>query len=103
MARAGTLPNFQQSFRRSQGRFRDTSSTVSDTARYPDDDKGKRNSHLLTLGYEAENLIPSLRGDEGATDFLARRDIKWWKSSRSGDDCSRNMPTRNLASSQVSC
>ena len=40
---------------------------------------------------------------DGAVDFFGQRNIKWWKSARSGDDTSVDGPTRNMASSQVAC
>lgn len=98
-----TVMNFQTTYRRSQGEFRNASTTISAAGRSPSDDKAKRNPHLLTLGSEIENLMPSLRGADGAVEFFSRRKIKWWKSARSGDDCARDTPTRNLASSQVAC
>ena len=67
------------------------------------DDKGKRNGHLLAVGHEDENLYPSLRAANVARQFFAARRIKWWKSSRSGDDTDTDGPTRNLASSQIAC
>ena len=62
-----------------------------------------RNPHLLALGREEENLYPGARGVGGAIDFFSQRGIKWWKSSRSGDDVETDGPTRNMASSQVAC
>ncbi len=94
---------FERSAKRRQQQFRDTSSTVSDQGRSPTDDKGIRNPHLLALGYEVENLFPGVRGGGGAIDFFSQRGIKWWKSSRSGDDSKVDGPTRNMASSQVAC
>lgn len=44
-----------------------------------------------------------MRRSGGAQDFFRDRDIKWWRSSRSGDECGINGPTRNLASSQICC
>jgi hypothetical protein len=76
---------------------------VSEAARHPADDVGKRNRHLLALGYEQENLYPPLRGPAGAMRFFADRKIKWWRSSRSGDSKGTDGPTRNLASSQIAC
>ncbi|MDB5320332.1 MAG: hypothetical protein JWN40_1963 [Phycisphaerales bacterium] len=95
--------NFQRAYRLSQANFRDRSAAISQPARAATDATGQRNRHLLALGHEAENLMPSLRRADGAMEFFARRKIKWWKSSRSGDDCSRDTPTRNLASSQIAC
>ena len=57
----------------------------------------------MALGYEEENLYPGIRGMDGAVDFFGQRNIKWWKSARSGDDTSVDCPTRNMASSQVAC
>lgn len=85
--------------RAQQARFR---STLSPEAQRPTDDKGRRHGHLLALGHETENLMPHLRGADGAPAFFRDRRIKWWKSSRSGD-ASTDGPTRNLASSQVAC
>lgn len=89
--------------RRRQAEFRNTSTTVSQEGRAPTDDKGRRNSHLLALGYEDENLFPALRGPAGARACFAQREIHWWRSSRSGDDEKINGPTRNMASSQIAC
>lgn len=89
--------------RSAQGKFRDTSPTISFYGKNPDDLKGKRNKHLLALGYEQENLFPGIRNDEPVSTFFADRGIKWWKSTRSGDDCKRSGPTRNMASSQIFC
>lgn len=85
--------------RAQQARFRDT---LSEGARSPNDDKGRRNGHLLAVGHEHENLIPELRGPDGATAFFRSRGIKWWRNGRSGDQPGDG-PTRNLASSQVAC
>jgi len=89
--------------RRAQGGFRDTSTTISSVGKNPDDPKGIRNKHLLALGSEKENLFPGIRGDEQVLSFFADRGIKFWKSTRSGDDCFREGPTRNMASSQIFC
>ena len=94
---------FERSAKRHQQQFRDASPTVSNRGRSPTDDKGLRNPHLLALGCEVENLFPCIRGEGGAIDFFSQRDIKWWKSSRSGDNSKSDGPTRNLASSQVAC
>lgn len=97
------MKQFDKCARHQQGLFRDSSNTVSPEARAPSDDKGRRNDHLLAVGYEKENLYPTLRWPEGAGAFLASRGIHWWRSSRSGDDTSVNGPTRNMASSQIAC
>ena len=76
---------------------------ISAKGRSPDDAKGQRNPHLLALGCEEENLYPGIRGAGGAIEFFCGRSIKWWQSSRSGDDSRTNSPTRNMASSQVAC
>ena len=94
---------FERAAKVRQHDFRDGSATISDDAKQPTDDKGLRNPHLLALGYEVENLFPGIRDAGGAIDFFGERDIKWWKSSRSGDDTKLDGPTRNMASSQVAC
>lgn len=89
--------------RQQQATFRNT---LSQPARSPKDDKGHRHGHLLATGYEDENLFPTLRGPAGAKDFFAARGIQWWNNSRSGDRkraVGDAGPTRNLASSQISC
>lgn len=97
------VPRFGPIARRQQALFRDS---LSAAAQAPSDDKGKRNAHLLAHGHELENLFPSLRSGGGALEFFAARGIQWWSSARSGDrplDGTYMGPTRNLASSQVSC
>jgi len=89
--------------RRQQSAFR---ATLSQPAQTPTDEKGRRNSHLLAIGHEIENLYPELRGPDGALRFFRERGIKWWTNARSGDRLVGDGfegPTRNLASSQVSC
>ena len=79
---------------------------MSPGARTPDDDKSRRNPHLVAQGYEVETLYPSLRGPDGALHFFREREIGWWTNSRSGDRPKGDDyqgPTRNLASSQVAC
>jgi len=96
-------PRFGVVAHRQQARFR---TSLSAAAQQPTDDQGKRNPHLVAHGHELESLLPDLRGPGGALAFFADRGIKWWTSSRTGDrvsDGSFAGPTRNLASSQVSC
>ena len=64
------MPSFGTAARQQQASFRDVSETVSSEARAPDDDKGRRNDHLLALGCEADNLYPTVRGEEGAVRFF---------------------------------
>jgi hypothetical protein len=96
-------PNFGAVARRLQAEFR---TTLSQGAQRPNDAKGIRNPHLISLGHEIENLYPSIRGAEGALAFFRDRKIKWWRSPRSGDRSTvdgYDGPTRNLASSQIAC
>ena len=79
---------FDRSAKGRQRAFRDQSQTVSGDAKHPEDERGLCNPHFLALGYEEENLYPGIRGMGGAVDFFAQRNIKWWKSSTSGE-----MPT----------
>ena len=97
------MASFEMREKRRQERFRNESPTISDAGRSPSDDKGRRNGHLLSLGSEQENLHPTLRGETGATRFMTDRNVKWWRSARSGDESGRSGPTRNLASSQIAC
>lgn len=97
------MTSFQDVGRQQQGHFRDNAASVTDSGRQPLDPKGRRNSHLLALRSEMENLIPSIRDEGGISDFFKARGIHWWRSSRSGDALKRDVPTRNLASSQISC
>ena len=98
-----TVTGFERAARQRQGTFRDHSPTISSQGRSPLDQKGLRNRHLLALGAETENLYPGVRGAGGAGDFFRRRGIGWWKSARSGDSSAVDVPTRNMASSQVAC
>ena len=94
---------FEHSAKARQHAFRDESQNLSAKGKHPEDDKGLPNPHLLALGYEEENLHSGIRGHGGAVHFFGRRNIKWWKSSRSGGDTTVDGPTRNMASSQVAC
>ena len=98
-----TVSGFGTAVKLGQTHFRNTSPSISVKGRTPYDDVGRRNSHLLALGCEEENLYPGIRGSGGAVDFFRERRIKWWKTSRSGDDTNRIGPTRNMTSSQVAC
>src|SRR5687768_3498789 len=92
---------FGKSARKRQARYREL---LGGQAHRPNDDVGMRNGHLLALGSEEMNLYPSLRGPDGARRFFRDRNIRWWSSARSGDTSgARDLPTRNLASSQVCC
>ena len=93
---------FERAAKERQACFRHDSATISDEAKRPMDEKGRRNLHLLALGHEEDNLFPGIRGGE-AIDFFRQRNIKWWKNARSGDDTTIDGPTRNMASSQVAC
>lgn len=84
--------------RNQQAKFR---TTLSAAANNPTDDKGKRYPYLLTLGHEVENLYPTIRDE--VFDFFAARGVQWWRSGASGDRAGYSGPTRNLASSQISC
>lgn len=99
----GRSPKFGTVARQIQASFR---TSLNQQAQQPTDDKGLRHPHLVALGYEMENLFPALRGTGGALEFFRERNIKWWRSSRSGDRSSKDNydgPTRNLASSQIAC
>ena len=97
------MPDFGQVARKHQAHFRDTSPTISAEGRSPKDPVGLRNGHLLELGYEPENLYPTLRNENGAIEFFIKRSVKWHRSGRSGDARGVNGPTRNMASSQIMC
>ena len=79
------------------------SPTICEIARYPSDDKGRRNGHLLAIGGELCNLYPDLRREDGALRFFCERGISWHRSARSGDAFPGSGPTRNMASSMVAC
>ena len=97
------MPGFGTAARKRQAEFRTHSSTISEQGRSPSDPVGQRNGHLLALGCEEENLYPALRGADGARKFFRERNIKWHRTSRSGDAPGVDAPTRNMASSQVAC
>ena len=69
----------------------------------PTDAIGRRHDYLLALGHEEENLYPSLRGENGALQYFAERNIKWRQARASGDASDGKRPTRNMASSQIAC
>lgn len=100
---------YEKQVKRSQERFRNESETISEAARAPSDEAGRRHGYLLSVGYEQENLFPSLRQGR-ALRFFESRAIKWWRSQAGGDpdkDEAGNKrpsgPTRNMASSQIAC
>lgn len=97
------MSSFGVNARRHQGNFRQPSESISQEGRSPSDLKGQRNPHLLALGHEIENLFEPLRGDDGAVKFFADRSLRWWRSARSGDTRGKDVPTRNMASSQIAC
>ena len=99
------MRGFGKAARKQQADFRGRSSTISDQGRSPpeDDDKARRHGHLLAAGCEDENLYPPLRGETGARRFFKEREIKWHRTTRSGDADGEDGPTRNMASSQVAC
>ena len=103
MAGRFSRTGFERAAKRLQGHFRDESPTISYDGKLPTDVKGLRNSHLLAIGREEENLFLDIQGPNGAIAFFGQRGIKWWNSSRSGDYFESEGPTRNMASSQVAC
>ena len=103
MQRNRSRASFEQAAKQRQSSFLESSPTISEDGRRPTDAQGLRNSHLLALGYELENLYPGIRGAGGAVDFFAERNITWSNGSQKGGDLPANGPTRNMASSQVSC
>lgn len=86
-----------------QAEFRNASPTITPAGRSPTDPQGRRHEHLLALGHEDENLIPSIRGPGGARRFFEDRRIKWWRGAQSGDAKGKDGPTRNMTSSQIAC
>ena len=88
--------SFGQRERKRQAAFRKGLTT-------PTDPVGLRHDYLLPLGYEEENLYPTLRGENGALRYFAERNIKWWQARVSGDASDGKRPTRNMASSQIAC
>jgi hypothetical protein len=94
---------FAQREKGRQTAFRQFSRTIEDGARQPKDEVGRKHGHLLALGHERENLFPALRGEGGALAYFRERGIPWWRANVSGDCSDREVPTRNMASSQVCC
>lgn len=90
-----------QEYRR-QGNFRRTSPTISARGRTPIDERGRQYGYMLALGHENENLYPTLRGPEGVRRFFDERNVTWWRHDEF-DAPGVNGPTRNMASSQISC
>lgn len=97
------MSSFGADARRHQANFRQSSESISQEGRSPSDDKGQRNPHLLAVGHEIENLFEPLRGNDGAVKFFADRNLRWWRSARSGDTRGKDVPTRNMTSSQIAC
>ncbi|MDE0238916.1 MAG: hypothetical protein OXQ84_01780 [bacterium] len=97
-----TRVSFKTQEYRRQGNFRRTSPTISARGRMPIDERGRQYDYMLALGHEDENLYPTLRGPEGVRRFFDERNVTWWRHDEF-DAPGVNGPTRNMASSQVSC
>ena len=95
------MPNFRREVYDRQGRFRDSSPTVSEEARCAIGPNAAHR-HSLAHGYEDENLYPPLRGENGARRFFRERGISWHRD-RLDNFSGKAAPTRNMASSQVAC
>ena len=76
--------------------------TISSNGRAPTDKEGGQYPYMLALGYEDENLYPTLRGATGVRRFFDERTIQWWRHY-GFDEIDENGPTRNMASSQIGC
>ena len=99
---AETLINFREREYRRQATFRSTSVTISSNGRTPTDKEGRQYPYMLALGYEDENLYPTLRGAAGVRPFFDERAIEWWRHC-GFEEVDENGPTRNMASSQIGC
>ena len=98
----GAGMNFRAEEYRRQATFRQRSSTISSQGRTPVDERGRQYDYMLALRYEDENLYPTLRGAGGVRRFFDERAIAWWRHC-DFEDAAINGPTRNMASSQISC
>lgn len=99
---AETRMNFREREHQRQATFRRTSATISSNGRVPIDKEGRQYPYMLALGYEDENLFPTLRGAEGVRRFFDERSIEWWRHCDL-EEVHENGPTRNMASSQIAC
>ena len=90
-----------EEYRRQEG-FRQSSATISSRGRAPVDEFGQHYGYMLALGYEDENLYPTLRGAKGLRRFFDERAVAWWRHC-GFDAAEENGPTRNMASSQIAC
>jgi hypothetical protein len=84
--------------RERQSQFRRSSRTISPAGRAAN---SSTHEFLLAPGCQKENLSPRIRDE--AVEFFRDRDIKWWQSTRSGDNFETSGPTHNMMSSQVAC
>ena len=94
--------SFRDEEYRRQESFRQTSATISSHGRAPVDEPARRYDYMLALGYEDENLYPSLGGAQGVRRFFDARGVKWWRHC-GFEAVAENGPTRNMACSQVAC
>ena len=94
--------SFRDEEYRRQESFRQTSATISSHGRAPVDEPARRYDYMLALGYEDENLYPSLGGAQGVRRFFDDRGVKWWRHC-GFEAVAENGPTRNMACSQVAC
>lgn len=100
--KTATGMSFRDEEYRRQERFRERSATISPRGRAPVDERGRPYGYMLALGYEDENLYPTLRGAQQVRRFFEERAVKWWRHC-GFDTAAMNGPTRNMASSQIAC
>ena len=94
--------SFRDEEYRRQESFRQRSATISSHGKAPVDEPARRYDYMLALGYEDENLYPSLRGAQGVRRFFDDRGVKWWRHC-GFEATAENGPTRNMACSQIAC
>ncbi len=93
------MPSFENTEKERQADFRKSSDTISCEGQKMPTDIPR--PYLLPMGCEEDNLYPSIRGPNGAHQYVENRQIQWWSHAASGDRGGR--PTRNMASSQIAC
>jgi hypothetical protein len=67
------LHTYERDVKPRQARIRDSSDTIGEKARHPDDAIGRRHGHVLAGDSDEENLFPSLHDGKALASFASRR------------------------------
>ena len=94
--------NFREREYCRQATFRSTWVTNSSNVRAPTGKEGRQYPYMIALGYEDENLYPTLRGAAGVRLFFDDRTMEWWRNC-TFEEIDERVPTRNMQARKIAC